>query len=267
MLKNLSRRFVLASSAGAAGLALGTAGLAYGAEPATSGTSGLPTLAEVFAGDPGTLTVANYSAYVADRSKVNAARAEHQLYADSMRLKNRLLMGGPLLGADGRPSGVLLVYQVASKPQAEALVQNDPFNRHGAIADYRLNEWDVRERNVELLSASLVPEDGRTTSTALDARLYVNYVKFVSDATRVENVRAAHQSYAQTLKAQGKLVAAGPFGDGAGAMYIYRAQSKEEAMTLAAKDPYQAAGVVESSSLSEWRLFGLNAGLFSFSKR
>jgi uncharacterized protein YciI len=114
-----------------------------------------------------------------------------------------------------------------------------------------------------LLASALVPEE-RRASGASDphaARLHVNYVKYVSDTARVERVRAAHQSYTQAIKANGGLVMAGAFADGSGATLIYRAQSKEEAMTLLEKDPYHAEGVYESTTVSEWRLFGLNAEL------
>ena len=52
-----------------------------------------------------------------------------------------------------------------------------------------------------------------------------------------------------------------PFADDSGALFIYRAQSKDEAMALVFEDPYHAEGVFETYALSEWRLFGLNAGL------
>ena len=220
------------------------------------------------------MTIVNYATYVPDRGRVDASRAEHQVYADALREHDRLVMGGPMLGDDGRPRGVLLVYEVASKQQAETLAQNDPFVQQGAIANYRLAEWNVRDTNVALLAAALVPEERRAppkdprasgaTPVASDAdvaRLYVSYVKFVSDSARVDRVKAAHQSYAQAIKANGGLIMAGPFADDSGAMFIYRARSKDEALALVKSDPYHAEGVLESYALSEWRMFGLNASL------
>ena len=220
------------------------------------------------------MKVVNYAMYVQDRDRVDASRAEHQLYADALREHNRLVMGGPLLDDDGRPSGVLLVYDVASKQQADTLAQRDPFVLKGAIADYRLAEWTVLDSNVELLAASLVPADRRvppkapraTGATPVEpdahaARTYVNYVKYVPDLSHIERVRLAHQSYARTIKAKGKLIMAGPFADSSGALFIYRAQSNDEALALVLEDPYRAEGVFETYALSEWRLFGLNAGL------
>lgn len=220
------------------------------------------------------MTVVNYATYVTDRGRVDASRAAHQAYADALREHDRLVMGGPLLDDDGRPRGVLLVYSVASKQEAETLAQSDPFVLKGAIANYRLAEWTELDSNVELLAAALVAPDRRaprkeprapgarpTEPDAPAARTWVNYVKYVSDRKHVERVRSAHQSYARTIKANGKLIMAGPFADDSGALFIYRAQSKDEAMALVLKDPYHAEGVFETYALSEWRLFGLNAGL------
>jgi uncharacterized protein YciI len=220
------------------------------------------------------MTVVNYATYVQDRGKVDASRAEHQAYADALREHDRLVMGGPLLDDEGRPRGVLLVYEVASEQEAETLVQRDPFVLNGAIADYRLAEWTVLNCNVELLAAALVAADRRvplkeprasgTAPVDLDAdaaRTYVNYATYVSDRSLVERVRPAHRSYARAIKANGKLIMAGPFADDAGGLLIYRAQSKDEAMALVLEDPYHAEGVFNTYALSEWRLFGFNERL------
>ena len=220
------------------------------------------------------MKVVNYATYVQDQGRVDAARAEHQVYADALREHDRLVIGGPLLDDNGRSRGVLLVYEVASKQQAETLVQSDPFVLHGAFADYRLSEWTVLNSNVELLAASLVPANRRlplkephaTGTTPVDlgahaARTYVNYARYVADRSRVERVRHAHRSHARTMEADGKLIMAGPFADDSGALFIYRAQSKDEAMALVLEDPYHAEGVFETYVLSEWREFGFNAGL------
>ena len=272
------RRFLVSAAAGVASLALADMSPAMAVSSSSKGAavqgSPLPTLSEVLAGNPGSMKVVNYATYVQDRHRVDASRAEHQAYADALREHDRLVIGGPLLDDDGRPRGVLLVYEVASKEEAEMLVQRDPFVLNGAIADYRLAEWTVLNSNVELLAAALVATDRRVLlkeprasgatpvdSDAHAARTYVNYVKYVSDRSHVARVRPAHRSYARTIKANGKLIMAGSFADDSGALSIYRAQSKDEAMALVLEDPYHAEGVFETYALSEWRLFGLNAGL------
>lgn len=276
----LSRRRFLVSTA--AGLALADMPWAFAAPSpsnaaaAQGAPSTLPTLPEVLSGDPGSMKFVNYATYVRDQDKVDASRTEHVAYADALREHNRLVMGGPLLDDDGRASGVLLIYQVASKQEAETLVQRDPFVQQGAIADYRLAEWDVLSRNVNVqsLADKLVTADRQAPSKeprasgatpvepdARVARLYVNYAKYVSDHSRVLRVRPAHRSYTQAIRAKGALIIAGPFADDSGALLIYQAKSKDEAMAMILEDPYLAEGVYETYALSEWRLFGLNAGL------
>lgn len=266
MLRDPSRRRFLVSTAASLALVDLPAALAASAP---SGGLAVPAPASSLS----TLVV-NYATYVPDRGRVDASRAEHQAYADALREGGRLAMGGPLLGDDGRPAGVLLVYAVASRQQAETLAQEDPFVLEGAIADRRLAEWSVTDGNAELLAASLVPADRRVSPEAsrasgaasLDrdaqpARTYVNYARFVPDRSRVERARPAHQSYARRIEADGQLIMAGPFADGSGALVVYRARSKDEAMMLVLQDPYHAEGVFETTALSEWRVFGLNAGL------
>jgi uncharacterized protein YciI len=274
------RRFLVSAAAGVASLALADMPVALAtfspsAEAAAQGpASALPALSDVLSGKPGSMTVVNYATYVQDRNRVDASRAEHQAYADALREHDRLVMGGPLLDDHERPSGVLLVYEVASRPEAETLARSDPFFLEGAIADYRLSQWTVLDRNVELLAASLIPEDRRVphkvapasgaASAEPDApalRTYVNYAKCISDRSRVERIMRAHRSHERTISANGKLIMAGPFADGSGALFIYRAQSKAEAMAMVLEDPYHADGIFETYTLSEWRMFGLNTGL------
>jgi uncharacterized protein YciI len=273
------RRFLVSAAAATAGLALADMPWAMAAPSpsrdavAQAPASGLPTLSEALSGDPGSMKFVNYATYVQDQGRVDAARAEHVAYADALREHDRLVMGGPVLGDDGRARGVLLVYQVASKQEAETLVQSDPFVLQHAIADYRLAEWAVLSRNVDVqsLATKLVTADRHAPSkkpgasgaapAEPDARLYINVARYVSDHSRIERVRPAHRSYAQSMRAKGALIIAGPFADDSGALLVYQARSKEEAKALVLEDPYTTEGVYETYALSEWRLFGLNAGL------
>ena len=243
MSHNQSRRsFLEMAAAGAASLALG----------------GVPS-----ARAAGRLMFVNFATYVEDRNKVNASRAEHQVYADALRENGHLVTGGPILGDDGRPSGVLLIYSAASRQEAENFVQRDPFVLQGAIESYRLDEWTDVDSNAELLAASLVAPERRAPASAGTGamRTYVSHVKFTSDRSRHERAGSVHREYEKGLKAGGQLLMAGPFANGSGAMFIYRAKSKHEATALLLKDPYLTEGVVGAHTLLEWRMFGLNQAL------
>jgi uncharacterized protein YciI len=68
--------------------------------------------------------------------------------------------------------------------------------------------------------------------------------------------REAHLAYMHGQDGRVKL--GGPYLDGAGQMcgslIIYEAESLEEAQAFHAKDPYNLAGLFESSTITPWRL-------------
>ncbi|MGZ0147207.1 YciI family protein [Kribbella sp. WER1] len=81
----------------------------------------------------------------------------------------------------------------------------------------------------------------------------------VSETDRRLEVRPAHRDYLAELKQAGKLVAAGPFTDGTGALLVYDVADEAELRDILAKDPYTPAGVYELAALAEWQ------SLFPFS--
>lgn len=71
------------------------------------------------------------------------------------------------------------------------------------------------------------------------------------DAEKNLEVRPNHIEYLDDLESQGKIFARGPFGDGSGGLVVYIADSYEEALSLAEKDPH----VIHKSrglELKEW---------------
>jgi uncharacterized protein len=66
-----------------------------------------------------------------------------------------------------------------------------------------------------------------------------------------QEYRQAHLDYLQALVEQGKVHLKGPFLDGAGGLVVYKADSLEEAQTLAEEDPYVKEGV-RRLELHEW---------------
>ena len=81
-----------------------------------------------------------------------------------------------------------------------------------------------------------------------------------TDTERRMQVRPAHREYLTSLKAAGKLLSAGPFGDQSGALLIYDVADEAEVREILANDPYTPADVYEIASLQEWQpLFELKA--------
>ena len=83
---------------------------------------------------------------------------------------------------------------------------------------------------------------------------YVVQLRFdVAQTDRRMEVRPAHREYLAALKADGKLVAAGPFTDQTGALLVYDVADEAELRDILAKDPYTPADVYEIATLAEWQ--------------
>lgn len=67
-------------------------------------------------------------------------------------------------------------------------------------------------------------------------------------------VRPDHLAYARSLHEKGKLVLAGPVGDGSGAMMVLQLGSEQEAAEIIKADPYTAAGVGVDHVLRPWNV-------------
>ena len=66
-------------------------------------------------------------------------------------------------------------------------------------------------------------------------------------------VRPVHRAWLARLAEAGLLLASGPFTDGEpGAMFIFRADSRDELEALLARDPFAAEGVVAFTEAREW---------------
>lgn len=66
--------------------------------------------------------------------------------------------------------------------------------------------------------------------------------------------RSSHRSYLEDLLKQGTLRASGPFRGTPykSAMLILSATSREEVLDVIAKDPFQVAGIVTETIITEW---------------
>jgi uncharacterized protein YciI len=74
-----------------------------------------------------------------------------------------------------------------------------------------------------------------------------------STAARDEH-RPAHREYLSGLTEQGVNLCSGPFGaeDAPGALLLFRAGSREEALALTEKDPFRLQGLVREVDVREW---------------
>lgn len=72
--------------------------------------------------------------------------------------------------------------------------------------------------------------------------VYAIMMKMKEGKTFDSGVVGCHVEHIRSLDDEGRLVICGPFKDGRGGMVILRAQSPEEAETLARRDPFIKEG-------------------------
>lgn len=81
---------------------------------------------------------------------------------------------------------------------------------------------------------------------------FLAFVDYSPEPERIAQVRPAHRAYLQDLLLQGRLVLAGPFADGSGALFIYDVPNEDEAAKLAANDPFAKASLFKKVVLKPW---------------
>ena len=80
-------------------------------------------------------------------------------------------------------------------------------------------------------------------------------VEYVYDAESSEaraTSRPAHREWTAELARDGKLLASGPYGDGAGALLIFKAADETALNELLRQDPFAAAGAISGTRITAW---------------
>jgi uncharacterized protein YciI len=87
--------------------------------------------------------------YSQDKAKIAALRPTHRQYLASLREQGRLAASGPFTD----DSGALIVYEAATREEAEAILKGDPFSQNGIFLSYQLRPWNPVIANRELFPA------------------------------------------------------------------------------------------------------------------
>jgi uncharacterized protein YciI len=87
--------------------------------------------------------------YARDPEKIQALRPVHRQYLAKLREAGQLAASGPFTD----DSGALIVYEAASREEAEKLLQGDPFHAGGIFQQYQLRPWNPVLANRELFPA------------------------------------------------------------------------------------------------------------------
>jgi uncharacterized protein YciI len=193
-------------------------------------------------------------------NKIAAVRPAHFEYADQLRAQGQLAIGGPLLDDQNRRIGLIFIYEAASRDEAMAFAQNDPFTLANALSSYEVTEWRLRGVNLDVLIKANRSAD-RNGVKDTEIRLFANYAKYGRDKSKLAAVRPAHWAYDQTLRSAGKLALAGPFANDEGGLFVYNAPSSDDAITCLRQDPFALEGVFADYELLEWVIEGINPDL------
>ena len=81
--------------------------------------------------------------------------------------------------------------------------------------------------------------------------MYAVQLSFTDDPTRL-GLRPAHRERLAALVADGRLLAAGPWGDESGALLVFIVDGRAALDEILAADPYYTAPGVTVSSIQEW---------------
>jgi uncharacterized protein YciI len=87
--------------------------------------------------------------YTQDKAKIAEIRPVHRQYLASLKERNQLAAAGPFTD----DSGALIVYEAASREEAEKLLQGDPFHHGGVFLRYQLRPWNPVIANRDLFPA------------------------------------------------------------------------------------------------------------------
>ncbi|QCB98317.1 hypothetical protein E5206_16505 [Arthrobacter sp. PAMC25564] len=80
----------------------------------------------------------------------------------------------------------------------------------------------------------------------------VEYVYDAESSDARDASRPAHREWTAGLVSEGALLASGPYGDGAGALLIFKAADEKALNELLKQDPFAAAGAISGTRTSVW---------------
>ncbi|MCF3141263.1 MULTISPECIES: YciI family protein [Micrococcaceae] len=80
----------------------------------------------------------------------------------------------------------------------------------------------------------------------------VEYVYAADSEALRDETRPAHRAWLGGLAEESTLLASGPYGDGAGALLIFKSADETQLNDLLKEDPFAAAGVIAGIRTTEW---------------
>jgi hypothetical protein len=92
--------------------------------------------------------------------------------------------------------------------------------------------------------------------------IYVIEYEYTDDDERRTELRPLHQQLMRELTEAGVNLGSGTFGEEPGAMFLFRAETKDDALAISEKDPFRIHGIVASVRIRQFvPFFGTLANL------
>lgn len=80
----------------------------------------------------------------------------------------------------------------------------------------------------------------------------VEYVYAADSTATLDEQRPEHRAWLAGLAEDGRLLTSGPYGDGAGALLIFKVQDEARLNDLLTQDPFAVAGAIAGIRTTEW---------------
>ncbi len=87
--------------------------------------------------------------YIQDKAKIAEVRPVHRQYLTGLKEKGQIAATGPFTD----DYGALIIYEAATKEEAESFLKADPFNHAGVFVKYVIRPWNPVMANRELFPA------------------------------------------------------------------------------------------------------------------
>jgi uncharacterized protein len=95
-----------------------------------------------------------------------------------------------------------------------------------------------------------VPEAGKVSTMTVFA---VEYVYAADSEAARDEYRPAHREWLNGFVAGGRLLASGPYADGAGALLIFTAEDEAGLLQELKQDPFNVQNLVSALKVTEWQ--------------
>jgi uncharacterized protein len=88
----------------------------------------------------------NFAIYCTDKAGALQTRLDnrpaHVDYLNGLNAEGKLVLAGPTLGDDGKPTGSIVIVEAEDKAAAEAIAANDPYARAGLFETVEIRGWN-----------------------------------------------------------------------------------------------------------------------------